>query len=166
MSGLMDSPMTGLRWALVCSPDDPAAAAWAVAAATAGAPAPRLVPWADVLDGTAKFDDGELVHAERLTPTVPLRYGGSRARYERFAAAPDLLQAQLAADGATATAEAAAVLVALDRQRCNEHLAAAGALVPTAGDTVVADSPASTSAAGAARSTRTTSASAPPRGNA
>lgn len=125
--------MSDLTWALVCTPDDPAVAAWTAAAATLGAPPPRLVPWSDVLGGAAVFRAGELVHAERLIPAAPNRYGGSRSRYERLAAALRTLHERIAADGATATAEAPAVLLALDRQRCTEHLAATGVPVPQAG---------------------------------
>lgn len=122
--------MSGLNWAAVCVPDDPAYAAWTSAAKAADAPAPRFVSWSDVLDGTAAFSTGELVHAERLTPMTPARYGGSRARYERFAAALDTLHTSLAEAGATATTRAADTLLALDRLRCAEHLTAAG--VPVA----------------------------------
>jgi len=79
--------MSTLRWTLVHAPDDPAISAWTAAAATADAPKPRLVPWADVLNGTATFGDGELVHAERLIPARPTRYGASRERHEHLAAA-------------------------------------------------------------------------------
>ena len=124
--------MSDPRWALVHAPDDPAVAAWIAAAAAVDAPKPRLVPWADVLNGSATFDDGELVHAERLTPVVPTRYGGSRDRYDRLAAALATLNDRLAADNATSTADASATLLALDRKRCTEHLAAAGLPVPVA----------------------------------
>ena len=125
--------MSDLRWALLHTPGDPAASAWSAAAAAVDAPQPRLVPWDDVLNGTASFGDGELVHAERLTPTAPARYGGSRDRYERFAAVLAALNTRLAADKAAATADAAATLLSLDRKRCIEHLAAAGIPVAEAG---------------------------------
>jgi hypothetical protein len=129
--------MSTLNWALVHAPDDPAISAWAAAAATAAAPKPRLVPWADVLDGTATFGDGELVHAERLIPASPTRYGSSRERYERLTAALSTLHTRLAVDNATATADPAAILLALDRKRCSEHLAAADVPVPEAGERFV-----------------------------
>jgi len=126
--------MSDLRWALLHTPGDPAASAWSAAAAAVDVPQPRLVPWDDVLNGTASFGDGELVHAERLTPVVPTRYGDSRDRHERFAAALAALNTRLAADKAAATADAAATLLALDRKRCTEHLAAASIPVPEAGE--------------------------------
>jgi hypothetical protein len=129
--------MSALRWAVVHAPDDLAVSAWTAAAIAVDAPQPRLVPWVDVLNGTASFSDGELVHAERLTPTAPTRYGGSRDRYERFAAALGVFTDQLAADNARPTADAAATLLALDRKRCTDHLATAGVPVPEAGDGVV-----------------------------
>lgn len=123
-----------LRWALVAAPDDPAVPAWFAAAEPAGVAEPRLVPWAEVLDGRARFAENELVHAERLTPTVPLRYGGSRHRYEAHADARRVLDGLLADSGARATIESATVLLALDRQRCTAHLAAAGVPVPEPGE--------------------------------
>ena len=131
--------MSALRWALVHAPEDPAVGAWIAAAAAVDAPKPRLVPWADVLNGTAAFDDGELVHAERLTPVAPARYGGSLDRHGRLATALATLNEQLVTGDATATADVAATLLALDRKRCTEHLAAAGVSVPvvSAGDGVV-----------------------------
>lgn len=125
--------MSDLRWALVHAPGDPAVSAWIAAAAAMDAPRPRLVPWDDVLSGAANFSGGELVHAERCTPTVPTRYGGSRDRHERLAAALATLNTRLAAANATTTADAAATLLALDRKRCAEHLAVAGVPVPGAG---------------------------------
>jgi hypothetical protein len=129
--------MSTLNWALVHAADDPAISAWTAAAATAHAPKPRLVPWTDVLDGTARFGDGELVHAERLIPATPTRYGSSRERYERLAAALSTLHTRLAADHAAATTDPAAILLALDRKRCSEHLAAADVPVPEAGESFV-----------------------------
>ena len=126
--------MSGLRWALVHAPGDPVVSAWLAAAGALNAPQPRLVPWDEVLAGTASFSEGELVHAERCTPAVPHRYGGSRARSERFAAALATLETRLAAAKATATADTAATLLALDRKRCTEHLAVAGVPVPGAGE--------------------------------
>lgn len=127
----------GPRWVLVAMPEDPAVAAWTQAADTTGVARPRIVPWTEVLDGGARFAEGELVHAERLTPAVQLRYGGSRERYESFAKALGLLDERIAEAGAVATADSSALLLALDRQRCAEHLGAAGVPVPQAGGVVV-----------------------------
>lgn len=126
--------MSTLRWAVVHAPEDAAVPAWTAAAAAVDVPQPRLVPWAEVLDGTAGFNEGELVHAERLTPVTPLRYGGSGERHEQFAAALGVLGERLKADGAEAAADPAETLLALDRRRCTEHLAASGVSAPGAGD--------------------------------
>lgn len=126
--------MSTLRWTVVHAPEDAAVSAWMAAATAVDAPQPRLVPWAEVLDGTAKFGQGELVHAERLTPVTPVRYGGSRERYERFTAALGVLGERLKADGAEAAADPAETLLALDRKRCAEHLGANSVPVPEAGN--------------------------------
>lgn len=128
--------MSTLRWAVVHAPEDAAVPAWTAAATAVDAPRPRLVPWAEVLDGTAEFSEGELVQAERLTPVTPLRYGGSGERYERFTAALGVLGERLKADGAELMADAAETLLALDRKRCTEHLAALGVSVPEAGNAI------------------------------
>lgn len=122
---------------MVAVPEDPAIGMWTRAADATGVARPRIVPWAEVLDGSACFTAGELVHAERLTPAVPLRYGGSRARYEAFAKALGLLDALIASAGATASADSTALLLALDRQRCAEYLSVAGVPVPQVGGEVV-----------------------------
>lgn len=129
--------MNGRRWALVAAAEDLETAAWAKAIAAVGGQEPRRVPWSAVLDGSAAFKAGELVHALRLIPTTPARYGGSRERYEGLAAALDRLQTLVTEAGATVTVEPGDALLALDRLRCSQHLATAGITIPLPGRRVL-----------------------------
>ncbi|MFB7775303.1 STM4014 family protein [Streptomyces bauhiniae] len=123
-------------FAVVGNPGGRRVTLFAQAVRAAGLPAPRVVPWLDVLraDG-AEFGDGEIVRVDspgedpevdlllRGTPD-PTRVEGTARWYQRFTAALGTLRGGIRLDGADDVA------VMFDKRRCHAVLAAAGVPVP------------------------------------
>ncbi|WP_370415880.1 STM4014 family protein [Streptomyces fradiae] len=111
------------------------------AVAAAGLPAARVVPWLDVLRGTAEFRSGETVRVDSPgeDPEVdrllrgtddPTRAEGSRRWYEAFTGALPELAARVAAAGAALVDDPAETAVLFDKRLTHGRLRAAGVPVP------------------------------------
>ncbi|RZU36107.1 hypothetical protein EV284_3595 [Streptomyces sp. BK022] len=123
-------------FAVVGNPGGRRVALFAEAVRAAGLPAPRVVPWLDVLRaGGAVFGDGEIVRVDspgedREVDLLlrgmrdPTRVEGTARWYERFTAALGTLRGGIRLDGADDVA------VMFDKRRCHAVLAAAGVPVP------------------------------------
>ncbi|WP_034263023.1 STM4014 family protein [Actinospica robiniae] len=143
--------MSPLRLAVVGNPDNRRVGLFNEAAASLGMAAPRVVPWLDVLGGSAAFHQGELVRIDspgedaevtRLLrgesrPIDMYRVEGTRAWYEGFVKALEALHASIEADGAQALASADETAIAFDKSRCHALLSERGISVPEAVSGVV-----------------------------
>ncbi|WP_405590901.1 STM4014 family protein [Streptomyces sp. NBC_01190] len=133
------------RLAVVGNPENRRVALLTAAAAEAGLPAPRIVPWLAVLrDGGAAFADDETVRldspgengeVDRLLRDTddPTRVEGSAVWYARFTAAVRTLRGGVRLD------DPGELALLFDKRHCHRTLAAAGVPVPespTSGDTV------------------------------
>ncbi|WP_128979637.1 STM4014 family protein [Streptomyces roseicoloratus] len=107
----------------------------------AGLPGARVVPWVDVLRGTAEFRSGETVRVDSPgeDPEVdrllrgaddPTRVEGSRHWYETFTGALRGLAARAAGAGAALVDEPAETAVLFDKRLTHARLRAAGVPVP------------------------------------
>ncbi|MFJ8108142.1 STM4014 family protein [Streptomyces sp. NPDC096132] len=126
----------GPRFAVVGNPENRRVALFGDAVRTAGLPAPRVVPWADVLrDGGADFaadetvrvdSPGENDEVDRLLrgPGDPTRVEGSARWYARLIAALGTLR------GGTRLDDPDDLAVLFDKRRCHAVLDAAGIPVP------------------------------------
>ncbi|MFJ9700744.1 STM4014 family protein [Streptomyces fradiae] len=124
------------RWAVVANPANRRVALFARAVREAGLPAPRVVPWADVLrDGGADFAPDEVVRldspgedaaVDRALRGVddPTRVEGGARWYERFTAAVRSLRGGVRLD------DPGELAVLFDKRRCHGVLAGAGVPVP------------------------------------
>jgi len=138
--------MSTLRTAVVGNPDNRRVGLLTAAAAALGLPAPRVVPWLDVLTGVAEFGEGEIVRIDspgedaevtrllrgQAEPVDMYRVEGTRPWYEGFTAALDGLHKRIAAAGAVALADPEETAIAFDKARCNAMLAERGVSVPRA----------------------------------
>ncbi|MEV5843457.1 STM4014 family protein [Streptomyces sp. NPDC051985] len=126
----------GARFAVVGNPENRRVALFADAVRAAGLPAPRVVPWLDVLRaGGAGFDAEEIVRidspgenaqVDRLLrgDREPTRVEGSARWYAGFTAALDTLRGGLRLD------DPGDLAVLFDKRRCHAVLDAAGVPVP------------------------------------
>ncbi|GAA2636628.1 MULTISPECIES: STM4014 family protein [Streptomyces] len=124
------------RWAVVGNPENRRVALFSGAVRDAGLPAPRVVPWTDVLGaGGAAFADDEIVRIEspgenaavdRLLRGAgdPTRVEGGARWYAAFMAAVRSLTGGLRLD------DPAELAVLFDKRLCHEALARAGVPVP------------------------------------
>ncbi|CAL9572168.1 STM4014 family protein [Streptomyces sp. enrichment culture] len=124
------------RWAVVGNPENRRVALFDRAVREAGLPAPRVVPWADVLrDGGAGFapdevvrldSPGENAEVDRALRGVddPTRVEGGARWYERFTAAVRTLRGGVRLDDPDELA------VLFDKRRCHAVLDRAGVPVP------------------------------------
>ncbi|MFF6916610.1 STM4014 family protein [Streptomyces sp. NPDC012466] len=127
----------GRRFAVVGNPENRRVTLFAEAVRAAGLPAPRVVPWPDVLRaGGAEFGAGEIVRidspgentdVDRLLRGVedPTRVEGSARWYAGFTAALRSLRGGIRLDDPDDLA------VLFDKRRCHAVLDAAGVPVPT-----------------------------------
>ena len=136
--------MSALKLAVVGNPENRRVALLTAAAASLGLPAPRVVPWLDVLHGRARFEAGEVVRIDspgedaevaRLLrgesePVDMYRVEGTRAWYEGFIAALENLQAEIEAAGAVALESAEETAIAFDKAQTRAMLAERGIPVP------------------------------------
>ncbi|MFP3989637.1 STM4014 family protein [Streptomyces sp. E11-3] len=137
---------TAYRFAVVGNPENRRVGLFAAAVQEAGLPAPRVVPWLDVLrDGGADFGPDELVRLEspgenaevdRALRAVddPTRVEGSARWYRRFTSAVRSLSGGVRLD------DAGELGVLFDKRRCHDVLSRAGVPVPpspTSGATAV-----------------------------
>ncbi|BDH05164.1 STM4014 family protein [Streptomyces seoulensis] len=123
-------------FAVVGNPAGRRVTLFAAAVRAAGLPAPRVVPWLEVLRaGGAGFGPEEIVRVDSPgeDPEVdlllrgvadPTRVEGTARWYERFTAALGTLRGGIRLDGAEDVA------VMFDKRRCHGLLAAAGVPVP------------------------------------
>ncbi|GGT15937.1 STM4014 family protein [Streptomyces chromofuscus] len=126
----------GRRFAVVGNPDNRRVTLFAEAVRAAGLPAPRVVPWTDVLRaGGSEFDAGEVVRidspgenadVDRLLRGVedPTRVEGSARWYAGFTAALRSLRGGIRLD------DPGDLAVLFDKRRCHAALDAAGVPVP------------------------------------
>ncbi|MFE5209299.1 STM4014 family protein [Streptomyces sp. NPDC056600] len=124
------------RFAVVGNPENRRVALFAAAVREAGLPAPRVVPWLDVLrDGGARFSaeetvridsPGENPEVDRILRGVddPARVEGSARWYRHFTAAARTLT------GGRRLDDAAELAVLFDKRRCHAVLREAGVPVP------------------------------------
>lgn len=138
--------MSALSLAVVGNPDNRRIALLREAAASRGMAEPRVVPWLDVLGGSAGFRPGEIVRIDspgedaevtrllrgETDPVDMYRVEGSRAWYEGFVRTLDRLHAQIEAAGAFALASAEETAIAFDKARCHALLTERGISVPAA----------------------------------
>jgi glutathione synthase/RimK-type ligase-like ATP-grasp enzyme len=134
--GRAGGPVPGRRFAVVGNPENRRVTLFAEAVRAAGLPAPRVVPWPDVLRaGGAEFDAGEIVRVDspgentdvdRLLRGVgePTRVEGSARWYAGFTAALRSLRGGIRLDDPDDLA------VLFDKRRCHAVLDAAGVPVP------------------------------------
>lgn len=134
--------------AVVGNPANRRVTLYTEAVRAAGLPAPRVVPWADVLaEGGADFAPGEIVrldspgedpHVDRLLrgPGDPTRVEGSARWYAEFVRTLGTLRGGLRLDDP----EELAVL--FDKRRCHARLAQAGVPVPYSPTSLPAPTPA------------------------
>ncbi|MEV5357164.1 STM4014 family protein [Streptomyces sp. NPDC086081] len=135
-TGVHSGRAPGRRFAVVGNPDNRRVTLFAEAVRAAGLPAPRVVPWPEVLRaGGAEFDDGEIVRidspgentdVDRLLRGVedPTRVEGSARWYAGFTAALRTLRGGIRLDDPDDLA------VLFDKRRCHAVLDAAGVPVP------------------------------------
>ncbi|MGW5865143.1 STM4014 family protein [Streptomyces sp. NPDC055239] len=128
--------LPGPRFAVVSNPENRRVGLFATAAREAGLPAPRVVPWLDVLrDGGAAFGADEVVRLESPGENAdvdlalrgmddPTRVEGSARWYERFTAAVRSLSGGLRLDDPDELG------VLFDKRRCHDVLSRAGVPVP------------------------------------
>ncbi|WP_231633001.1 STM4014 family protein, partial [Streptomyces clavuligerus] len=127
------------RFAVVGNPDDRRVTLFAAAARAAGLPAPRVVPWRQVLrDGGARFAPHETVRVDSPgddpevdlllrggpEPLEPTRVEGSARWYGRFTAAVSTLSGGMPLD------HPGELAVLFDKRLCHGVLRAAGVPVP------------------------------------
>ncbi|MEU9558270.1 STM4014 family protein [Streptomyces fumanus] len=127
---------SGRRFAVVGNPDNRRVTLFAEAVRAAGLPAPRVVPWTDILRaGGAEFDPGEIVRidspgenadVDRMLRGVedPTRVEGTARWYAGFTAALRTLRGGIRLDDPDDLA------ALFDKRRCHAVLDAAGVPVP------------------------------------
>ncbi|MDX3071285.1 STM4014 family protein [Streptomyces sp. MI02-7b] len=132
-----------VRFAVVGNPENRRTTLFADAVRAAGHPAPRVLPWRQVLDGGYGFEAGEFVRidspgenadVDRLLRGAgdPARVEGSALWYRRFTAAVREVADAARRAGAVPSADPEDVAVMFDKRRCHARLAAAGVPVPPA----------------------------------
>jgi glutathione synthase/RimK-type ligase-like ATP-grasp enzyme len=136
VTGVRSGRAPGRRFAVVGNPENRRVTLFAEAVRAAGLPAPRVVPWPDVLRaGGAEFGAGEIVRidspgentdVDRLLRGVedPTRVEGSARWYAGFTAALRSLRGGIRLDDPDDLA------VLFDKRRCHAVLDAAGVPVP------------------------------------
>jgi glutathione synthase/RimK-type ligase-like ATP-grasp enzyme len=138
--------MRALHLAVVGNPDNRRVTLLREAAAALGMTEPRVVPWLEVLQGTAEFRAGELVRIDspgedaevtRLLrgepePVDMYRVEGSRVWYEGFVKALERLHERIEGARAHALASAEDTAIAFDKARCHALLSERGISVPAA----------------------------------
>lgn len=131
----------GPRFAVVGIPEGRRVAMFTAAVRAAGLPAPRVVPWAQVLRGAYRFTADETVRIDspgedaevgRLLRGMadPTRVEGTARWYRRFTAALHEVAREAAAAGAGLLDDPHEAAVVFDKRRCQSRLAAAGVPVP------------------------------------
>ncbi|MEV6164981.1 STM4014 family protein [Streptomyces sp. NPDC052052] len=129
------------RFAVVGVPGNRRVTFFQDAVRAAGLPAPRLVPWQDVLRGDAAFLPGETVRidspgedaeVERLLREVddPARVEGTALWYARFTSAVRVAARAAAASGAVLLDDPGDVAVLFDKRLCHAVLDGADVPVP------------------------------------
>lgn len=128
-------------FAVVGNPGNRRVALFAAAVTGAGLPAPRVLPWAGVLAGGARFAPGETVRidspgedaaVERLLRGVedPTRVEGTARWYERFTAAVRGVARAARSAGAALLDAPEDLAVLFDKRLCHGVLREAGVPVP------------------------------------
>ncbi|GAA2474776.1 hypothetical protein GCM10010406_08610 [Streptomyces thermolineatus] len=131
------------RFAVVGNPGNRRVSLFAEAVRGAGLPAPRVVPWREVLDGRYGFAPGEVVRldspgedaeVDRLLRGAddPARVEGTAVWYRRFTRAAAGVAAAARGAGARLLDDPAELAVLFDKRRCHAVLEAAGVPVPGA----------------------------------
>ncbi|WOX20974.1 STM4014 family protein [Streptomyces solicathayae] len=129
------------RLVVVGNPENRRVAFFRDAVRAAGLPEARVVPWLDVVRGTARFGAGEAVRldspgehpeVDRLLRGVadPTRVEGSGRWYARFTAAVSGLAAEAAAAGAVLLDDPADLAMLFDKRLTHGLLRTAGVPVP------------------------------------
>ncbi|GGS82581.1 MULTISPECIES: STM4014 family protein [Streptomyces] len=129
------------RYAVVGNPDNRRTAFFQAALRAAGLPAARVVPWLDVLAGTARFHPGETVRIDSPgeDPQVdrimrgaaePTRVEGGVRWYRAFRAAVERIAHDVRAAGGHLLADPAELAVLFDKRLCHAALDRAGIPVP------------------------------------
>lgn len=131
----------GPRFAVVGNPANRRVTMFADAVRAAGLPAPRALPWREVLDGGAEFRRGETVRIDspgeepaveyRLRQvTDPTRVEGTARWYARFTGAVRGVADAARASGARLLDDPAELAVLFDKRLCHRVLDRAGVAVP------------------------------------
>lgn len=135
-----------VRFAVVGNPDNRRVELFAAAVRDEGLAEPRVVPWLDVVRGTAEFHAGELVRVDspgedaevtRLlrgsdAPIDMYRVEGTRSWYQGFTSALDKLERAIDDAGAVRLFTAQGVATAFDKLATHALLTGAGVPVPAA----------------------------------
>lgn len=133
-----------MTFAVVGTPGDRRPALFAEACRSSGLPAPRLVPWTDVLSGAPlHFDAGDVVRidspgedpeADALLrgPGAPARVGGGARWHRTFTAALRRLAASAAESGARVLGDVEEIGVMFDKRLSHARLLSGGVPVPAA----------------------------------
>ncbi|MFH8366974.1 STM4014 family protein [Streptomyces sp. NPDC018031] len=131
----------GPRFAVVGNPENRRVTLFAAAVRAAGLPAPRVLPWREVLDGGAAFRRGETVRVDspgeepeverRLRGVAdPTRVEGTARWYARFTGAVRGVAAAAHTSGARLLDDPAELAVLFDKRLCHAVLERAGVTVP------------------------------------
>jgi glutathione synthase/RimK-type ligase-like ATP-grasp enzyme len=140
----MSPHMSAPRLVVVGNPDNRRLTLFADAAQAAGIAEPRVISWLDVLHGDFAFQAGETVRVDspgedaevaRLLRAHPqpvdmYRVEGTRAWYEGFVSALDVIRAAAEKAGARLLADPADVAVAFDKTLTHRRLTESGVPVP------------------------------------
>ncbi|TJZ57501.1 hypothetical protein FCH28_05530 [Streptomyces piniterrae] len=129
------------RFAVVGNPENRRVTLFADAVRAAGLPAPRVLPWAEVLLSGAEFaadeivridSPGENAEVERLLRGVvdPTRVEGTARWYARFTEAVREVARAASAGGAGLLDDPGELAVLFDKRRCHGVLRASGVPVP------------------------------------
>ncbi|MEV0280698.1 STM4014 family protein [Streptomyces sp. NPDC050610] len=129
------------RFAVVGNPGNRRVTLFTAAVRDAGLPAPRVLPWREVLREGARFAPGETVRidspgedeeVERLLrgASDPARVEGAALWYARFTAAVREVAAAARAAGATVLSAPQDIAVLFDKRLCHGVLRTAGVPVP------------------------------------
>ncbi|MFD3456453.1 STM4014 family protein [Streptomyces sp. NPDC058691] len=132
-----------VRFAVVGNPGNRRTTLFADAVRAAGHPAPRVLPWYEVLRGGYAFESGEFVRIDSPGEDAdvdrllrgdgdPARVEGSALWYRRFTTAVREVADAARRAGAVPSADPEDVAVMFDKRRCHARLGAAGVPVPPA----------------------------------
>ncbi|MER6995483.1 STM4014 family protein [Streptomyces sp. NPDC000410] len=135
------APAAPPPFAVVGNPENRRVAFFQQAVHAAGLPAPRVIPWLDVLHGRARFLPGESVRIDSPGENAevdlllrgardPARVEGTGRWYARFGEAVREVARAVRDAGGTLLDDPEDLAVLFDKRLCHERLATAGVAVP------------------------------------